>query len=85
MISLDINKVSEYCSLSIPPIVHPVLLFNGLLNVFLQKDLCIRDERIENTWNKSEAEINKIMLDLLKMSLKKWWATKEFYFAQQKM
>ncbi len=85
MMSLDIKKISEYCSLSIPPIVHPVLLFNGLLNVFLQKDIYIRDERIKNSWNKSEVEINKIMLDLLKMSLKKWWATKEFYLAQQQL
>ena len=84
-ISFDMKKISDYCSLSIPPIVHPILLFNGLLNVFLQKDIYIQDERIKNSWNKSEGEINKIMLDLLKMSLKKWWATKEFYLAQQKI
>lgn len=85
MKSLDIKKVAEYCSLFIPPVVHPVLLFNGLLNVFLQKDRYILDERIKNSWNKSDAKIAEITLDVLKMSLKKWWATKEYYSAQQKI
>ncbi len=82
---LDIKKTVEYCSLFIPPVVHPVLLFNGLLNVYLQKDKYIQNERIKNSWNRNDAEIAEIMLGLLKMSLKKWWAAKEYYLAQQKL
>lgn len=80
--SLTLKKTVEYCSLFIPPVVHPIILFNSLLNVFLQKEIYVKDERIKKTWIRSDKEIADVMLNLLKTSLKKWWATKEYYSVQ---
>jgi hypothetical protein len=79
---LDIKKTAEYCSLFIPPVAHPILLFNGLLHVYLQKDRYILDKRIEKSWSGNNIEIAEKILGVLEMSLKKWWAAKEYYSAQ---
>ncbi len=79
---LDIKKTAEYCSLFIPPVAHPILLFNGLLHVYLQKKRYILDKRIEKSWGGNDIEIADKILGVLEMSLKKWWAAKEYYSAQ---
>ena len=79
---MDIRKTAEYCSLFIPPVSHPILLFNGLLHVYLQKDIYILDKRIEKSWSGNNIKIAEKILEVLEMSLKKWWAAKEYYSAE---
>lgn len=80
--SLDIKKTAEYCSLFIPPVAHPILLFNGLLHVYLQKDRYTLDKRIEKSWSGNNIKNAEKMLEVLEMSLKKWWAVREYYSAE---
>lgn len=77
--SMNIKKVSNFNSMLIPTTVHPVILFNALLNFYIQKEKYTTDERIRFFWEyKNENEINNQILDVLSNSLRKWWAVKEF-------